>query len=268
MIKRHGRIWTTALIVCLVCGPPGRAENGSGDPLRACNRAAVRAEVDWHLPAGLLSAIGTVESGGGLGTARAVPWPWSINAGGRGYFLANKAAAIATVKALQATGRSVIDVGCFQVDLLYHPQAFANLELAFDPDANAEAAARILALARLSSSSWDVATARYHSASPIRGALYLGQVQAAWRSVRIHGAVDPAVYAVLLSPTARQVRVITPVDTPEAKTAGLPRVLGPGDATAVLQWVATPHALPVVLMRHRTFLGTGQAGTLQDQVRD
>jgi hypothetical protein len=31
----------------------------------------------------------------------------------------------------------------------------------------------------------------------------------------------------------------------------------------VLQWIATPHALPVVLMPHRTFLGTGQAGTLQ-----
>jgi hypothetical protein len=68
MIKRHGRIWTTALIVCLVWAPSGRAENSSGDPLRVCNRAAVRAEVDWHLPAGLLSAIGTVESGGGLGT--------------------------------------------------------------------------------------------------------------------------------------------------------------------------------------------------------
>jgi hypothetical protein len=209
-----------------------------------------------------------VESGGGLGTARAVPWPWSINVGGRGYFFPSKAAAIATVQTLQAAGRRVIDVGCFQVDLVYHPEAFASLELAFDPDANAEAAARILALARLSSSSWDVATARYHSASPIRGALYLGQVQAAWSSARIHGGMDRAVYAVLLSPAARQVRVITPVDTPEAKTAGLPRVLGPADATAVLQWAAMPRTLPVVLMPLRTFPGTGQAGTLHGQVRD
>ena len=34
----------------------------------------------------------------------------------------------------------VIDVGCFQVDLFYHPYAFTSLEEAFDPDANARAA--------------------------------------------------------------------------------------------------------------------------------
>jgi hypothetical protein len=248
-MKRFCRIGTPALVVCLGFGGPARAEDPSTDPLRACDRAAAHAELAWHLPAGLLSAIGVVESGrGGLGTLRPVPWPWSINADGRGYFLSGKAAAIAMVQGLQAAGRRAIDVGCFQVDLFYHPEAFASLELAFDPDINAEAAARILARARFGGNSWDAAIALYHSASPIRGAGYLSQVRAAWPWVRTHGGMDHAVYAVLLSPAARQVRVITPVDAPEVQTADLPRVVGPGDATAVLQWAATPRTLPVVLM--------------------
>ena len=50
------------------------------------------------------------------------------------------------VRALQLRGVRAIDVGCFQVDLFYHPCAFANLDDAFDPDANAFVAARILGL--------------------------------------------------------------------------------------------------------------------------
>ena len=41
--------------------------------------------------------------------------------------------AVAAVQALQARGVRSIDVGCLQVNLMYHPIAFASLDDAFDP---------------------------------------------------------------------------------------------------------------------------------------
>ena len=128
--------------------------------------------------AGLLAAIGIVESGRRAPAGMfPIIWPWTINAEGRGFYQPSKAAAVGMVRALQLRGVRVIDVGCFQVDLFYHPYAFASLEEAFDPDANARAAARILSLGRLGSTGWDGAIAAYHSA-----------VAAAWRDLPTEGS--------------------------------------------------------------------------------
>jgi hypothetical protein len=164
------------------------------------------------------------------------------------------------VLALQRIGVSIIDVGCFQVDLFYHPHAFASLDEAFDPDANARAAARILSLGRLASTGWDGAIAAYHSASPLIGAAYLQKVRAVWPWVRAHPPWDDrdpsAAYAVLLSPQARLVRVVTP-DTAIAVSAqpiGLPRLVSAGrlaptdSAGAAVEWLQPPtQPLPLVL---------------------
>ena len=58
-----------------------------------------------------------------------------------------------------------IDVGCLQVDLTLHPRAFASLDEAFDPVANADYAARYLtSLYRDEAGhNWDVAVGLYHS---------------------------------------------------------------------------------------------------------
>jgi hypothetical protein len=229
------------------------------DPLVACERAARQAERDWSLPKGLLAAIGLVESGrrapdGSFSTI----WPWTINAEGLGYHLPGEDAAVGTVRALQRRGVRMIDVGCFQVDLFYHPDAFASLEEAFDPDANARAAARILSLERLGSTGWDGAIGAYHSAVPLLGAAYLQKVRGAWHWTVAHPSwgepVPPEAYAVLLSPQARLVRVVTPFESSLAASQHLPHVVptGPaerGDQTAaVVKWLhELPEGLPRVL---------------------
>jgi len=76
--------------------------------------------------------------------------------------------AIATVRALQASGVRSIDVGCMQVNLMYHPSAFASLDEAFDPGANAQYAARFLNALYRASGSWVQATAAYPAALPAR----------------------------------------------------------------------------------------------------
>jgi hypothetical protein len=241
------------LAFAVVFTSPALADDAFDYPLGACDRAASRAEADWHLPAGLLAAIGTIESGrSGLGSRLPVAWPWSINAGGRSLYQPSKRAAIITVRALRAIGLQAIDVGCFQIDLFYHPEAFTTLDAAFDPDANAQVAARILTFSRLNGGSWEAAIALYHSASAIRGAQYLQQVHAVWPWVRTRSGVpredEAAAYAVLLSPAAQLVRVITATGPAEKETLGLPRVVGPQNSSAVLQWAAaSQQALPVIL---------------------
>jgi hypothetical protein len=210
------------------------------DPQLACDRAAATAERDRHLPDGLLAAIGTVESGrlDASGQNRRA-WPWSINADGWSYFAASKTEALSIVRTLQTRGIRTIDVGCFQVDLFYHPDVFTALEEAFDPDANARAASHILLLNRFSSTDWFQAVALYHSASLLRGAWYLQKVRMAWPAARsrlaalvLAGGQRPQ-YAVLLSAEARLVRIVTAADPLASPLAGLPRVVSPNSPTDV-----------------------------------
>ena len=88
--------------------------------------------------------------------------------------------AIAAVQALQAAGIRSIDVGCMQVNLFYHPTAFASLDEAFDPLANARYAARFLAVLYRREGTWPAAAAAYHSQTPALGAAYAQRVMAAW----------------------------------------------------------------------------------------
>jgi len=244
--------WAIAPLVLSAALPvPGFADDATGDPRQECDRAATRAEAEWHLPAGLLAAIGVVESGrSDLGSTLPVPWPWTINAGGQGQYLSSKSAAVAAARALQMEGVQTIDVGCFQVDVFFHPEAFATLDEAFDPAANAQAAARILTRTRQSGSSWETAVAFYYSASPARGQDYLQRVQTVWPQAQARSALGLADnYVVFLSPAPDQVRVVVPFGPAAQPVAGMPRVLEPQVSSNVLQWTATPREnLPVVLL--------------------
>jgi hypothetical protein len=110
---------------------------------RLCPVALREAEQRYHLPPSLLGSIAKAESGRPITNATDIrPWPWTIDADGTGLFFDSKAAAIAWTRS-QAPRHRFIDVGCMQIDLYYHPTAFASLEDAFDPAANADYAARL-----------------------------------------------------------------------------------------------------------------------------
>jgi len=145
-----------------------------------CGQAIAAAERRVFLPPRLLDAIAHVESGRrDAATGRVAPWPWTVNAEGQGYFFETKAQAIAAVRDMQARGIRSIDVGCMQVNLMHHPDAFPSLDIAFDPGANAAWAARFLADLFAQSGSWPKATGLYHSATPELAADYQRKVQAA-----------------------------------------------------------------------------------------
>ena len=197
-----------------------------------CDAPARAAERELGIPADLLAAIGRVETGRREAGGRLAPWPWSVNAAGQGYTLASAAEAVALVGSLRARGVRSIDVGCFQVNLLYHPEAFASLADAFDPAANAGAAGRFLRELHGGSSGWEDAVARYHSGNPDLGLPYLRQVMASWGRgpVTLPAAWPPALWS-----PAVAVRVI------------VPRAGGSGP----LPWRARGMRLPVVITPSR-----------------
>jgi Transglycosylase SLT domain len=129
------------------------------------------------IPGGLTLAIARVESGRtDPATGRARPWPWAVNSGGVGRYFATQSDAVAAVEALRASGVLSIDVGCMQVNLRHHPQAFASVKDAFDPQANARYAAGFLRSLYHQTGSWTRATAAYHSQTRDLGQAYLRRV--------------------------------------------------------------------------------------------
>lgn len=137
---------------------------------------AILAAADRHgIDRNVLLAIGRVESG---------LTPWVINAAGEPHAFASRDLAVAGTAALLAGGTRSIDVGCMQVNLAWHPQAFADLNEAFDPAANADYAARFLRRLYAETGSWPAAMARYHSSLPQHQARYACAVQAELAALR------------------------------------------------------------------------------------
>jgi hypothetical protein len=148
-------------------------------PNTYCDAAIYAAERVIGVPPRVLSAIAEVESGRPDAVNGVLhPWPWTIDAEGHGQFFETKVQAIAAVRALQAQGMRSIDVGCMQVNLMHHPNAFVSLEQAFDPQSNALYAARFLNSLYTTSGSWLQAIAAYHSETPAIGADYRQRVMA------------------------------------------------------------------------------------------
>jgi hypothetical protein len=170
-------LWTPAVHAAPVAADAPVAPDATAEQGLLCRHAMRQAEIGSGLPQGLLEGIGRVESGRvDPVTGRMHPWPWTIDAEGQGSFFPTKAEAIAFTRQLQARGVQSIDVGCLQINLMNHPDAFHSLEEAFDPDANARYAVRFLTQLRAKTGTWDAATAWYHSASPDLGNPYRAKV--------------------------------------------------------------------------------------------
>ena len=161
-------------------GAPPLAPAGGAEPGQLCRAAIAAVEREAGLPPRLLAAMARVESGRrDPDTGWFHPWPWTINAEGRGSFFPTKAAAVAAVQGLQAQGVRSIDVGCMQINLRHHPNAFASLEEAFDPTSNARYATRFLKDLQAARGDWMRSASHYHSQTPELADAYRARVAAA-----------------------------------------------------------------------------------------
>ncbi len=164
-----------------------------GAASQLCRQAITAAERAHGIPSHLLAAIARVESGRRdqvSGTYN--PWPWTINMDGQGTFYDNKTQAVAAAMAMRPHATTSIDVGCMQISLTYHPDAFSDMNQAFDPAANADYGARFLVQLYQKTNSWPKAVELYHSATPDIGQDYGRRVYAAWPDEQKLAEVSPA----------------------------------------------------------------------------
>lgn len=184
---RTGVTWGLAALVLGLLG--GRGELWAATQTLQiandfCANATKKAEQEAKIPRYLLTAISLGESGRWDERIRAsFAWPWTVTAGGSSMYFPSKDEAIDAVKQLQRAGRTNIDVGCMQINLFYHPNAFETIEDAFDPTTNATYAARFLAGLYKETNSWAEAAGKYHSSDTAKNGPYRDKVFALYEKI-------------------------------------------------------------------------------------
>ena len=154
-----------------------------------CYTAAKKAGGEFGVNYDLLQIISTVESGQwDHAENRYVAWPWTINVKGKGYHFSSREEAVQAVKKFQKQGITSIDVGCMQINLKYHGQAFSSVDEAIDPENNVKYSAKFLrSLYSKSGNSWEKAAKRYHSGNPNEGAIYAKRLESRFESYKVAG---------------------------------------------------------------------------------
>ncbi|MEQ1706564.1 MAG: lytic transglycosylase domain-containing protein [Rickettsiales bacterium] len=185
MIKNKKILQKLLLLIALFTAQPAVAYAQIGDPLiegaKLCTYQLKRYEAEYGIPQHLLSAIASTESGRFHSRLKIkLPWPWTINAGGKGYFFDTKEEAIEAAKELMAKGVESMDIGCMQVNIRHHPNAFSSLSQGFEPEYNVAYAANFLKGLYQEENSWRKAASNYHSRTPKFGTKYIGLVYNNW----------------------------------------------------------------------------------------
>lgn len=166
-----------------LCAAPSHAQDPDVSTEMQCLRYLQSYERAYNIPAGLLTAISLAEAG--RRPAEGMPlvaWPWTINVAGQGRFFDTKEQAVAETRKLLDAGQKSIDIGCMQINLRYHPNAFRNMDDAFDPATNVAYGAQFLNSLHQVQGSWSKAVERYHSSEDGRREEYRDRVLALWNS--------------------------------------------------------------------------------------
>jgi hypothetical protein len=124
----------------------------------SCEREIGRAAHKHGVPLAVLYAVGLTESGGRSGLQT-----YAINIEGDGHIAANLTDALRKVDEARAAGKTLIDIGCMQINLRYHGRRFASVAEMFDPARNVDYAAQFLKELRAREGGWTLAAARYHA---------------------------------------------------------------------------------------------------------
>jgi hypothetical protein len=201
---------------------PARADDSD-----LCLDEIAKQEAKYGMPAGVLKAIARVESSGSPYGEITKPWPWTLNVGGAPHYYPTKDAALAALTSFRAESDVNIDVGCMQISLQYHPNAFPDLATALDPVANVDYGALFLSALKDKSGDWMQAVGDYHSTTPGFGDTYRNLVQVALgggrlspQSVNVVRATPPEGPAIISISEVGGQTVITRLDKSYQPVAG------------------------------------------------
>lgn len=123
-----------------------------------CEAQIISAARRYGVPEGILYSVGLAETGR-VGSLSA----YALNIEGEAVFASSRAGAIAAFRAARSDGKTLIDLGCMQINYYYHHDRFASLEAMLDPAQNVAYAARFLSELKARHETWTMAVARYHA---------------------------------------------------------------------------------------------------------
>jgi hypothetical protein len=177
--------WISLTLVLGITEVRARTTQAIENTWNICPAAVNAAERLNAIPLHLLRAISKAESGRWHEEKQVnIAWPWTVTSGAAGKFFDTKAEAVAEVEFLMTKGVRNIDVGCMQINLKAHANAFATIEDAFDPAANAAYGGKYLKTMHRRTSNWLKAAGSYHSMTPHLGIKYRAKVGRIWNELR------------------------------------------------------------------------------------
>ena len=156
-----------------------------------CQIVAMEAEEAFNFPTGILSSIAEVESGRKTSNGDYKPWPWTINDNGKGLFFENRQSAGKYISNQNELNNTQMDIGCMQISVKWHADAFSSTESMLDPHTNIAYAAIFLEELYQTHGNWELAIKYYHSAEKEKNEPYLQKVNAVWKN-QPQPTVEPA----------------------------------------------------------------------------
>ncbi|TMV53446.1 lytic transglycosylase domain-containing protein, partial [Thioclava sp. BHET1] len=199
----------------------------------------------YRIPGNLLLAIGFQEAGLSRG-GQVTVWPWSVNAAGDGRMFDTRQAAQDWVRAQLKAGTGSIDVGCMQVNLRWHPEAFATLDAAFDPVRNVDYAARFLRDLYRRTGDWMTAAGSYHSFSTEERNRYLAALDQNLKVANARAARAPDVQLAATAPDAADLPEPIAAPRPPQPKIGWSAALSAGQDPRRLSIYSTQGLQPVL----------------------
>lgn len=136
-----------------------------------CDQAADLAARETGVPLSILKAVTRTETGR-TQNGSLEPWPWAVNAEGKGFWFASKTAAVSHAQNRIRNGFTNVDIGCFQLNYRWHGDAFSSSDEMFDPTKNARYAAQFLVRLYDEKGDWISAVGAYHSRTQKHAARY------------------------------------------------------------------------------------------------
>lgn len=131
---------------------------GYADAGNICEQEMAAAAVAEDVPLGVLYAVGLTETG-----RKGRLHPYALNIEGKTVFATSQREALAEFRRARRKGKTLIDLGCMQINHHYHGDAFASVSEMLEPRQNVRYAARFLRKLKEREGSWSMAVARYHA---------------------------------------------------------------------------------------------------------
>lgn len=134
------------------------AAGGASAATNPCEPEILRAADRYGVPAGILNAVGLTETG-----KKGSLQPNALNIEGKAVFPRSLDEALVTFENARREGKTLIDLGCMQINQHYHGDHFRSVVDMLDPHQNVDYAARFLAALHARQMTWSLAVARYHA---------------------------------------------------------------------------------------------------------